>query len=403
MKKTDFMIVGSGLCGLTCALELQRNDKDYILIDGLDRVGGRVGSERKDGFILDLGFQVYNTAYIFGNGVLDIDQLDFCTFKPGAAIYDGSKFNILSDPFKDPGNLLTNIFSNISTFSDKIKVLTLKNHLKNYSLKNDKNEDMSTLKYLRERGFSDNFIDQFFSPFFSGIFLESKLDTSSKFFKYVFSNFNSGSAVIPRMGMQEIPDQIYNKLDRNKVILGNMISSIGDDNIIKSDSGEMFTAGQIVLTGNSHTLKTSRKLKYNSVRCFYFSSTFEPEYSNYIHLFPFDDHINNIAVMSAISHSYTPNFESLFSVSVLATSLENENLIFKLQNKLANIYGGNRLEYKFLKYFDLPSATTQQLPGHFEYPKQDSEAVHYAGDLTTVGSIDGAIESGLKTSKKLLA
>ena len=96
MIKTEFIIVGAGLSGLTCAMELQRNHKDYILIDGLDRVGGRVGSIKDNGFILDLGFQVYNTAYSFGNKVLDINQLDFCSFKPGAAIYDGFKFRILS-------------------------------------------------------------------------------------------------------------------------------------------------------------------------------------------------------------------------------------------------------------------------------------------------------------------
>lgn len=130
MIKTEFIIVGAGLSGLTCAMELQRNHKDYILIDGLDRVGGRVGSIKDNGFILDLGFQVYNTAYSFGNKVLDIEQLDFCSFKPGAAIYDGFKFRILSDPFRDPEQLFSNIFSNISKLSDKIRVLTLKGAFK---------------------------------------------------------------------------------------------------------------------------------------------------------------------------------------------------------------------------------------------------------------------------------
>ena len=402
MIKTEFIIVGAGLSGLTCAMELQRNHKDYILIDGLDRVGGRVGSIKDNGFILDLGFQVYNTAYSFGNKVLDIEQLDFCSFKPGAAIYDGFKFRILSDPFRDPEQLFSNIFSNISKLSDKIRVLTLKGHLKNYNLKNDKSDDITTLKYLKNRGFSNRFIEQFFSPFFSGIFLESKLETSSKFFKYVFSNFNSGNAAIPRMGMQEIPNQIYNKLAKDKVILNNQISFIGDDNIIISESGKKFKADKVVLTGKSQELNNSKKLKYNSVRCFYFSSMFEPEYSNYIHLFPFEEHINNIAVISAVSDAYTPNFESLFSVSVIRASIKSENLILQIQYKLAKIYGGNASEYKFLKYFDLQKATTQQLPGHFQYLDHGNKMIHYAGDTTTIGSIDGAIESGLITSKKLL-
>ena len=56
---------------------------------------------------------------------------------------------------------------------------------------------------------------------------------SSKFFKYVFSNFNSGLAVLPKNGMQEIPNQIFSQECRCKkdsrnymmVLLKNIIQS----------------------------------------------------------------------------------------------------------------------------------------------------------------------------------
>ncbi|WP_322348888.1 FAD/NAD(P)-binding protein [Photobacterium frigidiphilum] len=43
--KTDFIIVGAGLSGLYAALQLERLGKDYVLVEGRDRVGGRIYSE----------------------------------------------------------------------------------------------------------------------------------------------------------------------------------------------------------------------------------------------------------------------------------------------------------------------------------------------------------------------
>ena len=38
----EVVIVGGGLSGLCCALELYRNGVSFLLIEATDRVGGRV-------------------------------------------------------------------------------------------------------------------------------------------------------------------------------------------------------------------------------------------------------------------------------------------------------------------------------------------------------------------------
>lgn len=43
--KTDFIIVGAGLSGLYAAFQLERLGKDYVIVEGRDRVGGRIYSE----------------------------------------------------------------------------------------------------------------------------------------------------------------------------------------------------------------------------------------------------------------------------------------------------------------------------------------------------------------------
>ncbi|MDC0631144.1 FAD-dependent oxidoreductase, partial [Candidatus Marinimicrobia bacterium] len=189
-KKTDIVIIGAGIAGLACAMKLKKNNRNFIIIEQSDRVGGRVGSIKENEYIFDLGFQVYNTEYYKTNSLLNLKELKLKVFKPGASIYNGRRFEILSDPFRDPSTILETFFSGMTTFKDKIKILTLKRALSSYCISEDQSEDMTTLKYLKSYGFSNKIINGFFKPFFSGIFLENQLETSSKFFKNVFSNFN---------------------------------------------------------------------------------------------------------------------------------------------------------------------------------------------------------------------
>ena len=237
VSHSDIIIIGAGPAGLACALKCQQQGIEYLLIEQDQRAGGRVGSFYDNGYIFDLGFQVYNSAYVNTNAILDIDELDLRYFKPGAVVHDGDSFQMISDPLRDISKIFSTIFSDLTTIKDKIKILSLKYSLSDYQIDQDQSEDLTTLEFLEQYGFSDKFIKNFFMPFFSGIFLENKLETSSKFFKYVFSNFNNGLAALPRKGMQAIPDQLFNKLDSERVIIGQSVVNIDDSKNVTLDDG----------------------------------------------------------------------------------------------------------------------------------------------------------------------
>ena len=121
----DTVIVGAGPSGLACAIQCQKNNKPFLLIEKNNRVGGRLGSFNENGYIFDLGFQVYNTAYEVTNSLLDMESVNLNYFKPGAVIHDGTDFQIISDPLRDIGQVFGTLLSNISTLGDKIRILKL--------------------------------------------------------------------------------------------------------------------------------------------------------------------------------------------------------------------------------------------------------------------------------------
>ena len=124
-RKTDVIIVGAGLAGLTCAIKCKDLGREFLLLEKSQRIGGRVGSIKEDGYIFDLGFQVYNTAYHYTNSIIDGD-LQLKSFSPGAAIYNADTFEIISDPTRDLKQVFQTIFSSIASMTDKLRILKLK-------------------------------------------------------------------------------------------------------------------------------------------------------------------------------------------------------------------------------------------------------------------------------------
>ena len=398
---TDIIILGAGPAGLACALKCQQLGREYLLIEGSNRIGGRLGSLYQDGYIFDLGFQVYNSAYVSTNRLLDLDELNLKYFKPGAAVHYGNSFQIVSDPLRDISKVFSTIFSNITTVSDKLKILSLKNSLSNYNIEEDKTDDITTLRFLKQYGFSEKMIDNFFIPFFSGIFHEKTLDTSSKFFKYVFSNFNNGLASLPEKGMQAIPEQLMSKIDIERVMMEKTAINIDDGNKVIFDDGDIIKGENIILTGESTALAEKIKYEYNEVNTIYFTTENEIENGDYIHLYPEDDLINNIAIPSSISSAYSNGHSHLISITILEYDCSDLELIKKIRKRLSNYYGGEPGSYDFLRTFSISKATIKQPVGHFERKKIVKNGLIIAGEQATNGSIEGAIISGLNAADQL--
>ena len=402
MDRVETVIVGAGLSGLACASILEKHKKEYLIVEKSNRVGGRVGSIYENDYIFDVGFQVYNTAYKESSRFLDLKNIDLHLFKPGSIIHDGTKFHMVSDPFRDPKNLFSSLFSSLSSFSDKLKVLLLIFELSNYRFENDTSLDVTTLDYLKQRKFSEKFIELFFYPFFSGIFLEKDLNTSSKFFKYVFSNFSKGMACIPKNGMQKIPDSISNNINEKNILFDHALVKVGDSKILSFSNNIDIKADNIVFTGGSEKLIKIKSAEYNSVCNLYFVTDIDIVNGKYIHLFPKDDLINNIAILNKVSPSYCAS-NNLLSISILGDYSILDIPVNMIKKKLSNYFGGSESNYDLVRRFDIKRATINQNKDFFKQRNSFlDDGIIVSGQNTVNGSIEGAICSGLNASNYII-
>ena len=102
MSDDPIVVVGAGLAGLACAVALHDADREVVVLEAGDGVGGRVRTDHVDGYLLDRGFQVMLTAYPEAHRQLDLDALRLRAFDPGALIHNGRSSSVIVDPFRSP-------------------------------------------------------------------------------------------------------------------------------------------------------------------------------------------------------------------------------------------------------------------------------------------------------------
>ena len=73
----------------------------------------------------------------------------------------------------------------------------------------------------------------------------------------------------------------------------------------------------------------------------------------------------------------------------------------KKKLRLKDYYGGEKVDYKFLKCIGIKKGTLRQLPGYFDHQVSQSGDIIISGEHQTNGSIEGAIISGIEAASSL--
>src|ERR1700689_1927972 len=96
------IVVGAGLAGLSCASDLVAAGATVRLLEAAGAVGGRVRPDRQAGFLLDRGFQVFNTSYPQVRRRVDLRALQLRPFTPGVLLHTAQGRGQFTDPTREP-------------------------------------------------------------------------------------------------------------------------------------------------------------------------------------------------------------------------------------------------------------------------------------------------------------
>ncbi|MDX1746365.1 MAG: NAD(P)/FAD-dependent oxidoreductase, partial [Halobacteriales archaeon] len=407
----DIVVVGGGLAGLVAARHLARAGYDVTVYEREQEVGGRVRSARREGYVLDRGFQVLLTGYPAARRELDLDALDLRTFRPGACLARPGERSILADPLREPTAAVETLFNRDVTIGDKLRTLRLRRELGRLSMTAlERFDDRDIETFLRERGFSRQFLDRFIAPFYGGITLDRSLSTSAFVFAATWKVLSTGQTVVPAGGMGAIPRQLADRAtaDGATVETNRSVDAIegGADGVSLTVDGDWVQADAVVvatdpaaareLTGVETIPTTAR----GCVTQYYALETGTPlPTGRRIVLNTQSEGPNQVVPVSAVAPEHAPEGTVLLSATFLGQpEADPAELSDQTQTALESWFPEQSFaRLRLIHTASVPFAQVEQPPGFLDdrpQPTAPDGAVYLAGDYTQWSSIQGALESG---------
>ena len=405
--KKEIHIIGAGISGLIAALVLEEKGFSTIIYEATDRVGGRVKTDIYNDYQLDHGFQILLGAYPKAKQYLDYNALEVQEILPGAVIFNDGKISKLGDPLREISFLWPTLTSSVATLGDKIKVLKLYFKLKDKTFSAIFEEkEQTTLRYLKEFGFSNRIITQFFKPFFAGIFLEPDLKTSSRMFEYVFKLFGEGTALLPRKGIAAIPEQLKSRLKTTIFKFNTKVHQVADGAIYLDNGSKIDSKNTIIATTASNLVTNlkNQSIQWKSCINFYFEVNSKKIDQPIIGLIADENAlINNIFYHNSVETAQKGPKELLSVTVVKSTNLDEKQLLERVIEDL-KVYCGIE-NVKYLKRYTITQALPDLQQIQYELAASETQltsGIFLAGDQLLNGSLNAAMISGERAAMAVI-
>jgi len=413
------IIIGAGMAGLTCANYLHRAGRAVLVLEAGDAVGGRVRTDvTPEGFRLDRGFQVLLTRYPEVQRLMDYGALDLRAFRSGAVIrLPNGRETTLQNPLQKPTAALTALLSPIGTLKDKLLIAGFARHVSQQSAeqlisRNSTNAE-STLEFLRRYGWSEQIINTFFRPFFGGVFLDRSLSTAGNFFEFVFQQFATGDAVVPNLGMQQIPEQLAARLPAGTVRLNSPVDAV-DGTTVRLWTDETLPAAAVVIATDGAaaekllpTGKSTTATEWRQTTCTYFAAPQSPgRRDKLLRLNASPTGLaHNVAFPSDVAPGYAPDGRALISVSTHGThGLADDMLTARLRPELAAWFGPEAQQWEHLATYVIPHALpVYEADQPYRQSLRVAEGLYRCGDYAAYPSQNAAMATGREVADMLLA
>ena len=401
----EIVIVGAGLAGLAAAEILTREKREVLIIEASDSVGGRVRTDRFEGFQLDRGFQILLTAYPELSNYLDLDHLDLQYFDPGALVFYDDHLKPIGDPFRQPKLFLPTLINRSIGLHDKISLLRLRQKLIRTKATSLTRENDTEARILFDRlGFSISGINRFIAPLIGGIQLDPDLGGSGRLALLILKMLFKGRAAVPKAGMGEIPNQIASRLSEESIQLSCPVERLSGRRIFLSNGEELAPANVVIATDGptAEQFLDIEPVGSRSVSCVYFAAPKPPTNSSAILLN--GEKIgpaSNVAVITNVAESYSSGNEALIVTSV--PGLSDTNNFQKVKKQMRKWFGNQVNDWRHLHTYNISHGQPNFRPGDpFRQAVELGEGRFVCGDHRDTPSIQGALVSGRRTAEAIL-
>lgn len=409
--EADVIVIGAGLAGLQAARRLQDEGLRVVVLERDDAVGGRMRTDRIDGFQLDRGFQVLNPAYSSVRRWVDVKSLDLQHFEVGVKLRDARGISTLAHPLRHPGLLPQTLGSGYLRPGELIALARwLGPTLLRESVSLRATRDTSLTKSLDRAGITGPLRRNVLDTFLAGVLADADGTSSANFTRILLRTFAFGSPGLPRGGMQALPEQLAASL-HERPLTDHDVTGIHDhgDGVTVDTSSGTFRAQRVVVATDpvgaaDLTDLTAPRMK--GLSTWWFSADTPPASDGFILMDASRPGggaagpVLHAAVVSNVAPSYAPSGRHLIEATALLGSAPTSES--EVRADLERMYATSTATWELITRHDVPHALPEQLPPLVDRkPQRISDRVFVAGDHRDTASINGALMSGDRAARAI--
>ncbi|MFJ4094223.1 NAD(P)/FAD-dependent oxidoreductase [Kitasatospora sp. NPDC089913] len=402
-ESAEVIVVGAGPAGLACALDLTAAGHEALVLEAAEDVGGRMRTDVVRGFRLDRGFQVFNTAYPQVRRRLDLAALRLHPFTPGMLLADGRRSRLLLDPTRRPDRALDLLSGRVLPPRDlaALGLLGLCDAALPAALLK-RFPETSTARALRRAGVSRRTVEGVLRPFLAGVFLEDRLETSSRMFHLVWRSMLRGSLCLPQQGIGAVPRQLAAGLPPGQLVCGAPVERLTAEGVVLADGARVRARTVVVATGAGAAARLLPGLEVPAARAvttFYHAAPVSPLDGPTL-VVDTDGPVLNTVVLSEVVPGCSPDGRALVSTSVPGTAADEG----AVRRRAGALYGADVSGWEPLAAYRIAEAlpagpaplplsrTTRFAPGRY-----------VCGDHRATASVQGALASGARAAREVAA
>lgn len=414
MHTHDVIVIGAGLAGLRCATDLARAGRDVVVLEAGDAVGGRQRTDEVDGFLLDRGFHVLNPAYPAMQRGVDIAALRLQRFPVGVRVRRERTVAEIAHPLRHPASIPETLRSGLISGADAVALARWMAP----ALLGPRTMMAAPDRTLREgwdrAGLFGTLRTAVLAPFLAGVLADDAQSTSDAFVRLLVRMFVLGHPGLPERGIGALPAQLALTATAEGVgiRLGQRVSRLRSNPggvEVDVDGGDAISAAIVVVAVGPDVVADLVDLPRPATRglqTWWFATDTAPAASAMISV-DARGHgpIVNTAVMSNTVASYAPSGRHLVQATCLLRSGGvDEATESEVRRQLGEIWQTDAGSWHLLRRDDIPHALpVQAAPLRATPHARVAEAVYVAGDHRATASIQGALASGERIARAIVA
>ena len=404
--RADVVVVGAGLAGLRCAQVRSSAGRDVVVLEASDGVGGRIRTDRIDGFLVDRGFQLLNPAYPAVRRWVDVDALGLQPFGAGVAARTETGLDVLGHPLRNPA-LIPSTLRVTGRRPQEVAALArwaapLLRPRPGRELVDvlQRRADLDRRTALDRAGV-DGLLRRVVDRFFAGVLLEDDGSTADRFALLLTWMFVRGVPALPRDGMAALPAQLAAPLG-DRIRLGQAVRRVTGTSV-ETDDGTWAARHVVVATGAPEAagLTGVPVPATKGVVTVWWATPDAPD-TDLLHVdaraTPSGPLVNT-AVVSRAAPSYAPPGRNLVQGSALSQDGGDTD---EMRRHAGDLLGLDPAGWEVVARHEVPHALpAQPVPFSTTRPVRHGDVV-VCGDHRDTGSIQGALVSGQRAAEALL-